>query len=47
MTDALQTHFIIIESTPHCLKNPQKVAFEFLNFDIFYQFLTYLNWPIW
>ena len=31
----------------HCLQIPQNVAFEVLNFGIFHQFLSYLNWPVW
>ena len=31
----------------HCLKITQNVALEFLNFDIFHQFLSYQNWLVW
>ena len=30
---------------PYCLKMTQNVSFEFLNFGIFHQFLSYENWP--
>ena len=33
----------VIPKCPHCLKITQNVAFEFLNFDIFHQFLVQLK----
>ena len=32
---------ILFQVTPHCLKIPQNVAFEFFNFGIFHRFLSY------
>ena len=37
----LQTSAVCTLPTAHCLKIAQNVAFEFLNFGIFHQFLSY------
>ena len=35
------------ELCENCVKIIKNIAFEFLNFGIFHQFLSFTNWPVW
>ena len=48
--DVTNASIILTQGIRHnsqCLKIAQNVSFQFLNFGIFYQFLSHYNWPVW